>query len=87
MKKTMLLTAVAAALTLSSGTIQANEMGKCYGAAEKGKNDCGAKDGSHSCAGQSVQDYSMNDWKKMSKEECEKANCGTNKCEWEAIKK
>ena len=80
MKKTVLLTAVAAALTLSVVPAQAHEVGKCYGVAEKGKNDCGAKDGSHSCAGQAKTDHDKNDWKKHTKEDCDKAK-GT----WEAM--
>lgn len=35
---------------------------KCYGVVKAGKNDCGAKDGSHSCAGLAKTDSSENEW-------------------------
>lgn len=35
---------------------------KCYGIAKSGKNDCGAKDGSHSCAGQAKTSGDANEW-------------------------
>jgi uncharacterized membrane protein len=35
---------------------------KCYGVVKAGKNDCAAKDGSNSCAGQATKDSSANDW-------------------------
>jgi uncharacterized membrane protein len=46
-------------------------MEKCFGAAKAGKNDCGSKDGSHSCAGQAKADYSENEWKYVPKGTCE----------------
>jgi uncharacterized membrane protein len=44
---------------------------KCYGVAKAGKNDCAAN--GHACAGQAKTDNDPNEWKHMSKEDCEKA--------------
>lgn len=35
---------------------------KCFGIAKAGKNDCGAADGSHACAGYSKKDGMGFDW-------------------------
>lgn len=45
---------------------------KCVGVAKGGENDCGAIDGSHSCAGQSPAsvDFSDNEWAYTTLEEC-----------------
>ncbi len=45
---------------------------KCVGAAMGGENDCGAVDGSHSCAGMSPadEDNSDNEWVYMTLSEC-----------------
>jgi uncharacterized membrane protein len=45
---------------------------KCVGAAKGGKNDCGALDGSHACAGLSPkgEDNTLNEWVYMSLQEC-----------------
>ena len=45
---------------------------KCVGAAKGGENDCGALDGSHSCAGQSAAnvDHSMSEWVYLTLAEC-----------------
>ena len=45
---------------------------KCYGVSKAGQNDCAAKNGSHSCAGQSKKDNDPNDWKKVPAGSCEK---------------
>jgi len=45
---------------------------KCYGISKAGQNDCAAKSGSHSCAGQSKKDNDPNDWKKVPSGSCEK---------------
>jgi len=47
------------------------EKEKCYGIAKAGKNDCGAADGSHSCAGQAKRDNDPKEWKYVAKGECE----------------
>lgn len=45
---------------------------KCYGIAKAGENDCANAAGTHSCAGQSTEDYSGQDWKAAESEEaCE----------------
>jgi uncharacterized membrane protein len=56
------------------GTAVAGDMGskdKCYGVAKAGQNDCAAN--GHSCAGQAKKDMDPNEWKHMSKADCEKA--------------
>ncbi len=44
---------------------------KCYGIAKAGKNDCGAKDGSHACAGHAAEDDNANDWVYVPHGKCE----------------
>lgn len=84
MIKSALLAAVAAAVTLTPGAVLADGMGKCYGVAKAGKNDCAAKDKSHSCAGQATKDNDASDWVSMSKADCEK---DPNNKGWEETKK
>ena len=44
---------------------------KCYGVAKAGKNDCGNKSGTHSCAGMAKKDYAKGEWKYVaSKKKC-----------------
>ena len=43
---------------------------KCYGVAEKNKNDCGTA--KHSCAGQAGADKAADEWKYVAKGSCEK---------------
>ncbi|WP_088287252.1 DUF2282 domain-containing protein [Ideonella sp. A 288] len=43
---------------------------KCYGIAKAGQNDCGNRAGTHTCAGQSKVDMSLNDWKYVPKGTC-----------------
>lgn len=73
MKNSTLLLAVTAA-TAFLATESAAKPGyeKCYGAAQAGKNDCGAKDGSHGCAGMSKKDCDPNEWKYVPKGSCAK---------------
>ena len=40
-----------------------NDKVKCYGVAKAGKNDCGNKSGTHSCAGLAKKDYDKGEWK------------------------
>ncbi|MBC3871313.1 BufA1 family periplasmic bufferin-type metallophore [Undibacterium oligocarboniphilum] len=68
---------IAAALTGLLGTTIATaaepaKTEKCYGVSKAGKNDCAAKDGSHSCAGQAKTDNNPQDWKKVPAGTCEK---------------
>lgn len=45
---------------------------KCYGIAKAGQNDCGAKDGSHSCSGQAKVDSDPKEWIAVPKGLCER---------------
>ncbi len=69
MTKNNALIAVALAGLMSSGFAAAADapakMEKCFGVAKAGQNDCAAKNGSHSCAGQSKKDNSPTDWKNV----------------------
>jgi len=50
---------------------------KCAGIAKQGMNDCGALDGSHSCAGQAATDNGANEWVYVPKGTCAKITGGT----------
>lgn len=52
---------------------------KCAGIAKAGKNDCGALDGSHGCAGQAVKDNLSQEWVYVPQGTCEKITGGTVK--------
>ena len=43
---------------------------KCYGIAKAGQNDCANQAGTHSCAGQSKADMSLDDWKYVATGTC-----------------
>ncbi|NDF11918.1 MAG: DUF2282 domain-containing protein [Proteobacteria bacterium] len=65
--KTLLIAAglLAAGLAAHSASAEDKATGKiekCYGVSKAGKNDCGAKDSSHSCAGQAKKDSDPNEW-------------------------
>ena len=65
--------ALASVLALGlAGTAAAQEKGKekCYGIAKAGQNDCANVSGSHSCAGQSKDNMSGDDWKYVAKGTC-----------------
>lgn len=66
--------ALAAALSLGLvGQAMAQDKAakeKCYGIAKAGQNDCANLSGSHSCAGQSKADMSVDDWKYVAKGSC-----------------
>lgn len=51
---------------------QPKEWEKCAGIAKAGKNDCGALDGKHKCAGQAKEDASLNEWVYVPKGTCAK---------------
>ncbi len=80
MNNTQKIAAVAAMSTLgmmmASGANavpdQPENWEKCAGIAKAGKNDCGALDGSHGCAGQSKLDNSDNEWVYVPEGSCEK---------------
>jgi uncharacterized membrane protein len=50
------------------------EMVKCYGIAQKGKNDCGRADGKHGCDGEATVDNDPCEWVLAKKSECESKN-------------
>lgn len=80
-KRNNVLITVALTALMASGVAAAQDkapatdakMGKCYGVAKAGKNDCANKSGSHSCAGQAKKDHDAGDFNKMSHEACTKA--------------
>ena len=66
-----------ALFTLCAGSavsVQAAETDQenCYGVAKAGQNDCAAKGGAHSCAGQAKKDNDPMEWKSVAKGSCEK---------------
>lgn len=82
--KKQLLAATVLATMIGGGVALAADDGakkvereKCYGVAKAGKNDCAAKDGSSSCAGQSKKDADANDWIYTPKGLCDKLAGGT----------
>jgi uncharacterized membrane protein len=74
-KKLAIAAAVGSFLAAGPAAVMAGDMGsgkdKCYGVAKAGQNDCAAN--GHSCAGQAKKDNDPNEWKHMSKADCEKA--------------
>ncbi|WP_370979256.1 DUF2282 domain-containing protein [Agaribacterium sp. ZY112] len=50
---------------------------KCAGIAKAGKNDCGALDGSHNCAGQARIDNADHEWVYVPEGTCEKITGGS----------
>jgi len=78
MKKTLIASTIlfalgsTASLAADQENKSANEREKCYGVAKAGKNDCAAKDGAHSCAGQSKKDNDTNTWIYVPKGLCDK---------------
>lgn len=74
------LTSAVLAAIASQGTVavpdQPNAWEKCAGVAKAGKNDCGALDGKHGCAGMSKMDKSANEWVYLPKGSCEKISGG-----------
>ena len=49
---------------------------KCAGIAKAGKNDCGALDGTHGCAGQAKTDNMDTEWVYVPKGTCDKITGG-----------
>lgn len=82
MKNTALVGAtIAGVLTLVSQTANAvpdqpKKWEKCAGIAKAGKNDCGALDGSHGCAGQAKIDNDDKEWVYVPLNTCEKITGG-----------
>lgn len=50
---------------------------KCAGIAKAGKNDCGALDGKHDCAGQATRDNDDQEWVYVPKGTCDKITGGS----------
>ena len=59
---------------------------KCAGIAKAGKNDCGALNGNHNCAGQATVNDDSNEWVYLPKGTCEKVTGGVVKAEKPAKK-
>lgn len=80
---TMLAGAVLATLAGAAGNMAfaqgdaAMSKEKCYGVVKAGKNDCAAKDGSHSCAAQASLDGHGGEFVALPKGVCEKLVGGT----------
>jgi uncharacterized membrane protein len=72
LKTIAIASAVGSQLALGSVSASAEDAAKekCFGVAEKGKNDCGTA--KHSCAGQAETDKAPDEWKYVPKGECEK---------------
>ena len=70
--------AMLAASTASSAVPDApKSWEKCAGIAKTGKNDCGALDKTHACAGQATMDNSAQEWVYVPEGTCEKITGGS----------
>lgn len=71
---TALAGVLAAAVVTPSHAVpdQPKNWEKCAGIAKAGKNDCGALDGSHGCAGMAKSDNSDKEWVYVPQGTCEK---------------
>lgn len=78
MNKQLIGTAILAAMVASHAQAQDNkpEVEKCYGVAKAEKNDCAAKDGSHSCAHLAKKDGDPATWVYVPKGLCDKLVSG-----------
>lgn len=63
--------AVSMAAFAAPTTAIAQDQEQCYGVALAGQNDCANAAGTHSCAGQSTEDYHGGDWKLVPAGSCE----------------
>ncbi len=70
------ITAATTAMNASAVPDQPKNWEKCAGIAKQGKNDCGALDGKHSCAGQASKDNEANEWVYVPEGTCEKITGG-----------
>ncbi|RZK99276.1 MAG: DUF2282 domain-containing protein [Rubrivivax sp.] len=77
-QRQLLSSALASVMALGLVAPASAEMGaekgkeKCFGVAKAGENSCANLSGSHSCAGQSSQDKSVEEWKLVAKGTCAK---------------
>lgn len=70
--------ALALGLSMNVTDAQAgNGKEKCYGVVKAGKNDCGAADGSHGCAGAAKTDNSPSEWIFLPEGTCERLGGGS----------
>lgn len=80
-KNPLLTTTIASIVALSASQAiavpnQPAAWEKCAGIAKMGKNDCGALDGKHGCAGQAIQDNSDQEWVYVPEGTCTKITGG-----------
>ena len=69
--KALISAGLAAVLAVGAiSTAQAAGKEKCYGVAKAGQNDCANLAGTHSCAGQSVKDNDIGEWKAVAAGTC-----------------
>ncbi|MDA0902412.1 MAG: DUF2282 domain-containing protein [Proteobacteria bacterium] len=68
--------AVAVAANPSSAEAKKSDYEKCYGIVKAGQNDCGSKNGSHSCAGGSTKNADANEWILLPKGLCNRIQGG-----------
>ena len=68
--------AILAANTASAVPDAPKSWEKCAGIAKTGKNDCGALDKKHGCAGQATMDNSDQEWVYVPQGTCEKITGG-----------
>ena len=68
--------AIAGTLASSESHAKKKDFEKCYGIVKAGKNDCGSKDGAHSCAGQATKNADPNEWVLVPKGLCDKIHGG-----------
>ena len=73
---TILTVGVLAATQAQAVPDQPKEWEKCAGIAKAGKNDCGALDGKHGCAGQATVDNDDTEWVYVPRGTCEKITGG-----------
>lgn len=78
--KALVASTILGTALISSGAIAVPDAPKawekCAGIAKAGKNDCGALDGSHKCAGNAKADNLDTEWVYVPKGQCEKITGG-----------
>ena len=85
-EKSTLQTTIAGILAVGSALAMSNALAgppdapknweKCAGVSKAGMNDCGAKDGSHQCAGQAKTDNADHEWVYVPEGTCTKLTGG-----------
>lgn len=64
-----LAAAITGAVAMAAAPVKAED-GKCYGISKAGENNCADAAGTHGCQGHAASDYSGQDWKLASEEDC-----------------